>query len=296
MREPSSLAAALANYTFDAVVNFLDYTGEHAATSVTVFAGRARHYVHISSAAVYHKPGRRLPYRESSARRNPYLDYATHKLDAEETFLHAHQLADFPVTIVRPAHAYDQAAPPLPGGWTVVDRLARGDEVVVHGDGTSLWTVTHARDFAAGLTGLLGNEQSIGETFHITSNFVYSWNEIYAMIAAGFGVEPRLVHLPSELLPVAAPDWNLATWFLGDYQWSLIFDNAKICDFVPDFSPSVRLDRAVPELVAWRSAHPAETAPDPKVDTVLDRLVHGFHELARIFESLLPASEATATR
>src|ERR1700733_4301860 len=203
VREPSSLAAALANYTFDAVVNFLDYTAEHAATSVTVFAGRARHYVHISSAAVYHKPGRRLPYRESSARRNPYLDYATHKLDAEETFLHAHQLADFPVTIVRPAHTYDQAAPPLPGGWTVVDRLARGDEVVVHGDGTSLWTLTHARDFAAGLTGLLGNEQSIGETFHITSNFVYSWNEIYAMIAAGFGVEPRLVHLPSELLPVA---------------------------------------------------------------------------------------------
>jgi len=189
---------------FDATVNFLSFSAREVEQSIALFGARSSHYLHISTAAMYQKPPRRVPYLESTARHSPGSSYASEKIAAEDVLLAAYAEHGLPATIVRPSHTYDDRKPPLPGDWTVVERIARGEEIVVPGDGTSLWTVTHAEDFAVGLNGLLANPQTFGEAFHITSEFVYDWNQIYRIVAAALGTEARIVHVPSDFLGVGA--------------------------------------------------------------------------------------------
>jgi len=172
VRDPSSLRAAIEGHDFDIVVNFLCYSADDARSALGTFRGRTGHYLHISTALLYQKPPRGMPYRESTERHNPFWSYARDKIAAEDVLTEAYLSESFPVTIVRPSHTYDEVQPPVPGDWTVMDRLARGDEVVVPGEGTSLWTLTHALDFAQGLLGLFANSASLGEAFHITSDDV----------------------------------------------------------------------------------------------------------------------------
>jgi nucleoside-diphosphate-sugar epimerase len=273
-----ALTGALGDRSFDAVVNFLSYDAEDVRRMVGLFAGRTRQYVHISSASIYTKPIRQVPITESSpVGPNPPLPYATAKWEAEQALLEAYRTEGFPVTVVRPSHTYDDASPPLPGTWTVVDRLARGAEMPVPGDGTSLWTITHADDFAPGLVGLLGNPRAIGDTFHITGADVATWDQIYGMVAGALGTEPRLVHVPSEMLPLVAPDWSWTAGTLGDLAHSAVFDNTKIRTVVPGFAPRLTFARAVHRMVAWRRAHPELTRPDPATDAILDRIVGAYH-------------------
>jgi nucleoside-diphosphate-sugar epimerase len=290
VRDEASLADVLGTRTFDVIVNFIDYTAEHVATSIRVFRERASHYVHISSAGVYQKPPLRVPFTESTPRRNPFLQYSRDKIAAEDAWLAAYQQEGLPVTIVRPAHTYDEVAPPLPGGWTVVDRICRGAEVVVHGDGTSLWTLTHARDFAVGLVGLLGNPTAVGEVFHVTSEYVYTWNQIYEMTAAVAGVEARLVHIPSEFIQLAAPDWPFVEALLGEFQWSIFYDNSKVRRYVPEYVPRVPFEQSVAEFLGWRADHEREAMPDAHVDAVMERLVSAYHATARVFASAAPSA------
>ncbi|MFP7761324.1 NAD-dependent epimerase/dehydratase family protein [Marisediminicola sp. LYQ85] len=286
-----SLADALDGRRFDVVVNFLSFTGDDATRMVEFFSGRTRHYVHISTASLYGKPVLQSPIVESTPRHNRFTAYSRAKLDAEEVLVAAHIRDGFPVTIVRPSHTYDEASPPLPGGWTVIDRIARGDEMVVHGDGTSLWTLTHAEDFAQGLVGLLGNPRAIGETFHITSDDVYTWDQIYTIVADALGVAPRLVHAPTELISLAAPDWFWSELIAGDLSHSAVFDNSKIRRFVPGFTPTRTFHRAVLRMLAWRESHPEQTAADPETDAVLDRLVRGYHGAAAAFAAIAPGEK-----
>jgi nucleoside-diphosphate-sugar epimerase len=290
--DQESVRAAIGSHTFDAVVNFLCYTAEQADAAVGMFGGRTNQYVHISTAAMYHKPVRRLPFVESTPRHNPFSRYARDKIAAEDALLRAFADMAFPVTIVRPSHTYDQAQPPLPGDWTVVDRICRGAEIAVPGDGTSMWTLTHASDFAQGLVGLLGNPLTIGESFHITSDDVYSWNQIYETIALAAGVPARLVHVPSEFLTLAAPDWMWTELIVGDLQYSVLLDNTKIRRYVPTFAPRISFTESVPQMLRWREEHSAQTRPDPKVDDIYDRLVSGYHEAVKIFEALAPGNRA----
>lgn len=291
VRDEDSVRAALGDRDFDAVVDFLSFTPDDARRAVRLFAGRTGHHVHISTAAMYHKPVIHLPIRESTPRHNPYSQYARDKIATEDALLRAYAEDAFPLTIVRPSHTYDEAQPPIPGDWTVVDRIRRGAEIVVPGDGTSLWTLTHASDFAVGLTGLLGNPRVLGETFHITSDDVYTWDQIYELIGRAAGVTPRLVHIPSEFLPLAAPDWGGTEMILGDLRFSVLLDNTKIRAAVPDFVPRTPFHRAADDLLRWRAAHPAETAPDPAVDAVMDRLVAGYHAARDAFAALAPRHE-----
>ena len=187
--DPDSVRAVLDGREFDSVVNFLSYDAEDASRWVASLQGRTRQYVHISSASIYGKPVLRTPIVESTARHNRFSEYARAKLRAERALQQAFSEEGFPVTIVRPSHTYDDAHPPLPGGWTVVDRMARGAEIPVHGDGTSLWTLTHAEDFAQGLVGLLGNTAAIGEVFHITGDDVLTWDQIYTVVAEALGAK-----------------------------------------------------------------------------------------------------------
>ena len=288
VEDPASLEAAIGDAEYDSVVNFLSYDAEDARRFVDLFAGRTRQYVHISSASVYGKPVLQTPIVESTPTHNRFLEYARAKLRAEHALEEAYATRDFPVTIVRPSHTYDDANPPLPGGWTVLARIAAGREIPVHGDGTSLWTLTHAEDFAVGLVGLLDNPRAIGETFHITGSDVYTWDQIYTIIGEAVGVPAQLVHVPSELFPVVAPDWFWSELLIGDLAHSAVFDNAKIHRFVPSYAPRLTFHRAASRMVQWQRAHPAETALDPGTDAVLDRLVDAYHAGRAVFAERAP--------
>ena len=287
--DDSSLGAALGDQTFDVVVNFLSYDETDVSRMVATFASRTAQYVHISSGSIYAKPVLQTPITESTPiAANPVLDYATAKWRAELALQRAGTEQGFPVTIVRPAHTYDDANPPLPGGWAMVDRIARGAEIPVHGDGTSLWTLTHAEDFAQGMVGLLGNPRAIGETFNITSEDVYTWDQIYTIVAEALGTRAHLVHVASEWFPVVAPDWFWSGEVLGDIGHSGVFDTAKIRRFVPGFAPRLTFHRAIHRMVRWRQQHPDSTAPDQATEEILDRIVDAYHAGRQAFADRAP--------
>jgi nucleoside-diphosphate-sugar epimerase len=236
-----------------------------------------------------------MPYRESTERHNPFSSYAINKIAAEDFLMEVYAAEAFPATIVRPSHTYDEVQPPLPGDWTVIDRLARGDEIVVPGDGTSLWTVTHSSDFAQGLLGLFANPASFGEAFHITSDDVYSWDEIYTLFASALDVQPRLLHLPSEFFELAAPDWGWTNGILADLRYSVLLDNSKIRRYVPSFAPTRVFSDVVLDCLRWRRDHPVETAPNRATDEVISRLVTGYHVAEQAFASLAPTADRPGT-
>jgi nucleoside-diphosphate-sugar epimerase len=281
--DPASVEAALGDRCFDAVVNFLCYGADDAAQNIALFAGRTSHYVHISSASVYHRPLPKGPVGESTYAHNPEHAYMRDKVEAEKVFLAAFAEQGFPVTIVRPAHTYDEAIAPLAGGWAVIDRIERGDPVVVQGDGTSLWTYTHAADLAVGLVGLLGRPSAFGEAFHITSNDTLSWNQIYLAIGHAMGVEPTILHIPTDFIMVGEPDWFWSGLLDGDLSHSEVFDTTKIRNYVPGFNPTRVFEREIYKILAWRKAHPDLATGAPEEDAVYTRLAEKYGQARAMF-------------
>ena len=271
IRDRAGTQAALAGLGFDAVVDWVAFTPEHVAADIELFRGRTAQYVFISSATVYEKPPRRLPITESTPLGNPFWAYAANKVACEELLQHAHRTEGFPVSIVRPSHTYDCTKLPTLGYYTAIARLRAGKPAVVHGDGTSLWVLTHHRDFAVGFVGLLGNPRAVGEAFHITSDELLTWNQIYTLLARAAGTEPNLVHVPSEV--IARFDPELGAGLLGDKAHSVIFDNSKIRDFVPDFAPAIPFAAGAAEIMAWYDADPARQVINPELDRLMDALV-----------------------
>ena len=269
--DPASVRRALGELSFDVVANFVVFTPEQIERDIELFRDRALQYVFISSASAYHTPPRRLPVTESTPLVNPFWQYSRNKIACEERLLRAYREHDFPFTIVRPSHTYDPTLLPMHGGWTVVERMRRGKPVIVHGDGTSLWTLTHHTDFARGFVGLLGNDGALGEAFHITSDEWLSWNQIYETVAYAAGVEPKLLHLPSEVIAAHDPEWGAS--LLGDKTHSMVFDNTKIKRLVPDYCAVVPFARGAEQIVAWYDAAPERRVFDPELDALLDRLV-----------------------
>ncbi len=208
VRDKASVHTALEGLDFDAVVNFVAYNPDHVGADIDLFTGRTGQYVFISSASAYQKPVAQLPIRESTPLRNPYWAYARDKIASEERLTAEYREHGFPVTIVRPSHTYDRATIPLLGGWTAVDRMRRGLPVVVPGDGTSLWTLTHHADLARAFVPLLGRPQAIGDTFRITGDEAQPWNQIFTTLARAAGAEPYLVHISSEQIARTVPAWG----------------------------------------------------------------------------------------
>jgi nucleoside-diphosphate-sugar epimerase len=271
IRDPASARAAIGDLEFDAVADFVAFTPEHVQADVDLFAGRTGQYVFISSASAYQTPVGRLPIVESTPLRNPIWPYSQDKIACEELLVRAYREDGFPATIVRPSHTYDRANLPFEGGWTVVERMRRGQEVVVHGDGTSLWTLTHHIDFAKAFVGLLGHLQAIGDSFHITSDEVLTWNQIFEIVAAAAGARPRLVHVTSDAIFAADEAWGRS--LLGDKAHSVIFDNAKVRALVPDYVATIPFAQGAREVVAWHDEDPARRAVDERVDALMDDLV-----------------------
>ncbi|HNX46478.1 MAG TPA: SDR family oxidoreductase, partial [Anaerolineaceae bacterium] len=234
IRDPNSVAEALGTLKFDAVADFIAFTPEHIETDLALFRGKTGQYLFISSASAYQTPPSTLPVTESTLLDNPAWEYSRNKIACEERLARAYREEKFPFTIVRPSHTYDQVYIPVHGGWTVVDRMLRGLPVIVHGDGSSLWTLTHSSDFAKGFVGLLGNSHAIGEVYHITSDEWLTWDQIHQVIAKALGVDARIVHVPSDLIAAYDADWGDS--LLGDKTHSFVLDNSKIKKAVPGFA------------------------------------------------------------
>ena len=266
-----SVATAIGAETFDVVANFRSFLPEQVRADIDLFTGRTGQYVYISSASAYQKPVARLPITESTPLANPFWQYSRDKIASEDLLVAAYRESGFPATIVRPSHTYDQTLIPVEAGWTAIDRMRRGVPVVVHGDGTSLWTLTHARDFAVGFVGLLGNPVAIGDTFQITSDFVYPWNAVFRMLGNAAGVEPTLVHVASDTIAAAIPEWGPG--LIGDKSHSVIFDNSKIRSVVPDFLPTTTFAQGAREIVSWYDADASRREVDAGLNAKLDALV-----------------------
>jgi nucleoside-diphosphate-sugar epimerase len=250
-----------------------------------LFAGRTRQYLFVSSASAYQKP-MPLPATESTPLKNPVWEYSRNKIACEERLTALWRERDFPMVIVRPSLTYASVWPIAIGGWddlTLVTRMRRGGEVIVHGDGTSLWTVTHARDFAKGCCGLLGNPAALGHAFHITSDEVLTWDGIYTAIAHAAGVLPRLVHVPSEFLADFDERWRGS--LLGDKSWSAVFDNTKIKRFVPGYAATIPFHEGARRTLAWFEAEPSRCRVVEEIDRQMDAAIAAWRRVSGTAES-----------
>jgi nucleoside-diphosphate-sugar epimerase len=271
IRDPESARRALGDHRFDAVVDWIAFTPAQIEADLALFQGRTHQYVFISSASAYQTPPAGLPVTESTPLDNPFWAYSRDKIACEERLLRAYREEKFPFTIVRPSHTYDRTLFPCHGGYTVVDRMRRGKKILVHGDGTSLWTLTHHEDFAKGLVGLLGHSRAIGEAVQITSDEWLSWNQIHELLAQAAGTRADIVHLPSTVIAAHDPEWGAS--LLGDKTHSMIFDNSKIKRLVPGFRAEIPFSRGAEEIMAYYDADPARRIVDAKLDALTDKLV-----------------------
>jgi len=277
--DEAPLAALLAGHHFDAVVDYLAFHLYDIERDLRLFRGRTSQFIFISSASAYQKPVRNYLITEETPLDNPYWEYSQNKIACEDRLMRAYREEGFPITIVRPSHTYGYTQ--LPFGvaswkhpWTVVDRMKRGKKVIVPGDGTSLWVLTWNADFAKGLVGLLGNENSLGQAFQITSDEVLSWDQIHLEAYRALGLKPNLIHIPSDLIALYDPD-SLGS-LVGDKANSEVFDNSKIKRFVPDYVCEVNWAEGVRRSLAWFEAHPEFQTIDHEMDAVWDRIIASY--------------------
>ncbi len=271
IRQPESVASLLGDMTFDVVVDWVAFTSEHIETDLKLFRGRVGQYIFISSASAYQTPPSHLPITESTPLHNPVWAYSQNKIACELRLQQAYRDESFPITIVRPSHTYDPTLIPLRGGYTALHRLRHGKPIVVHGDGSSLWTLTRSTDFAKGLVGLLGHPAAIGHAFHITSDEWLTWNQIAQALADALGVAAEIVHVPSDTIAKFDPAWGAG--LLGDKTHSAIFDNRKIKRLVPDFVCTTPFARGAREIVDWYLADTARQTVDSAFEAMVERII-----------------------
>jgi nucleoside-diphosphate-sugar epimerase len=281
---------ALGGARFDAVVDWVAFEPAHVERDIALFRGRTRQYIFISSASAYQKPAAHYLITESTPLANPYWSYSRQKIACEDRLMRAYREDGFPITIVRPSLTYGDSQIPLAiNSWarsyTIVDRMRRGKKVIVPGDGSSLWVITHNSDFAKGLVGLLAREQALGHAFHITSDEVMCWDQWYRLTAEAAGVEPQLVHIPSDLIAACVPE--MRGGLLGDKAVSVVFDNTKIKRLVPDYCATVPFTQGIRRTMAWFDADPARRQIDDEANSLWDRLIaaweRGTQEALRCF-------------
>ena len=279
-----SAAAALAGASFDAVVDWTAYVPAHIERDLRLFRGRTGQYIFISSASAYQKPPTHYLITESTPLANPYWQYSRDKIACEDRLTQAYREEGFPITIVRPSLTYGDTQVTLPvNSWarsyTVVDRMRREKKVIVPGDGSSLWVITHNSDLAKGLVGLLGHPQAIGHAFHITSDEVMTWDQYYRIVAEAAGAEPHLVHITSDFISACLPD-SLGS-LTGDKAVSTVFDNAKIKRFVPGFCATVPFAQGIRRTLAWFDADPARKLIDAEANAAWDKLLDAYEHGTR---------------
>jgi nucleoside-diphosphate-sugar epimerase len=277
--DAAATARALADSKFDAVVDWIAFTPAHVERDLALFRGRTEQYIFISSASAYQKPVGHYLITESTPLANPYWQYSRDKIACEEFLMKAYRDEGFPITIVRPSLTYGDTQIPLavnswPKSFTIVDRMRRGKEVIVPGDGTSLWVITHNSDLAKGLVGLLGHSQAIGHAFHITSDEVMCWDQFYRLTAEAAGTEAKIVHIPSDFLAACNPE-KLGS-LVGDKSVSVVFDNSKIKRFVPGYCATTPFREGIRRTIAWFDADPSRQVIDQEANARWDVLLEAW--------------------
>jgi nucleoside-diphosphate-sugar epimerase len=278
----SHLTGLLSGHRFDAVVDWIAFTPQDIERDLQLFLGKTDQFVFISSASAYQKPPKNYIVTEETPLENPLWEYSRNKIACEDRLMQAYRSDGFPVTIIRPSLTYGPSQIPLcvnswSHPWTVIDRMKRGQKVIIPGDGTSLWVMTWNADFAKGLMGLLGNQKAIGEAFTITSDEVLSWNQIYFGAYQALGLTPNVIHIPSDLL--AAFDDQYTGSLIGDKVNSVVFDNSKIKRFVPDYRCEIKWDEGVRRAIEWYEAHPEFQTIDADANALWDRIIGKYESI-----------------
>ena len=282
--DAGAAAQALSGTSFDVVVDWIAFAPAHIERDLQLFRGRTRQCIFISSASAYQKPSRQYLITESTPLANPFWEYSRNKIACEERLMQAYREEGFPATIVRPSHTYGETQIALAvNSWaksyTAVDRMRRGKKVIVPGDGSSLWVITHNTDFAKGFVGLLGLEQAIGHAFHITTDEVMTWDQFYRIAGTAAGAEPQLIHIPSDFIGACLPE--ALGGLIGDKAVSVLFDNSKIKRFVPGYCATVPFGEGIRRTLAWFDADPARKQVDSEANAKWDRLIDAYERGTR---------------
>jgi nucleoside-diphosphate-sugar epimerase len=277
IRNREQATEALKDHRWDAVVDWVGFVPEHVETDLALFRDCADHYIFISTVCAYQKPPSHWRITESTPLSNPFVPYAQNKIACEERLMRAYREEGFPVTIVRPGHTY--GPPVIPAaicGWdfTVPQRMREGRKVLLHGDGSSLWVLTHRRDFAKGLVGLLGNARAIGHAFHVTSDEALTWTQIYEAIGRAAGAAPRIVCVPSKFIQAFDP--GMATHLVGEFAYSHVFDNSKIKEFVPGYQATTLFEDGIRECIAYFDADPARRKVNEEGARMMERIIAAY--------------------
>jgi len=282
INKPQEVKALLKEKHYDVVVNFIAYTPAEVERDIQLFSDKCDQYIFISSASAYQKPPTHPVITESTPLVNPYWDYSRDKIACEDLLMKAHRESGFPVTIVRPSHTYETVIPVAIGSWedfTIVERMRKGGTVIIHGDGSSLWTITHSKDLAKGFVGLMGNMQSIGHSFHITSDELLNWNQIYQALAEAAGVELKAVHISTDFICREADklgqEWMRGN-LMGDKAHSAIFDNSKIKRFVPGYVATIPFREGIKTTVEWFDNNPERIRIDEGNNKLMDAILAAY--------------------
>ncbi|MBQ4188721.1 MAG: NAD-dependent epimerase/dehydratase family protein [Bacteroidales bacterium] len=269
---------------FDCVCDFIGFVPSQVERDYRLFKDITKQYMYISSASAYEKPVSNYIITEETPLVNPYWQYSRDKIACEAFLMEKYRDEGFPVTIIRPTYTYDERSVPLSvmgnsGSWQVLDRMLQGKQVIIHGDGTSLWTMTHNSDFAKGFTGLMANEKAIGQAIQITSDETLTWTQIYQCVADALGVELRPYYISSYFLADIAPEYDFEGGLLGDKACSVVFDNSKLKSLVPDFKPEVPFAQGIKRTVDYIHEHPQLKRPDPQFDAWCDNIIKKLESL-----------------
>lgn len=292
IHDEEAVARAIADESYDVVAQFIAYTPEDVERDIRLFQNKTKQYIFISSASAYQKPLADYRITESTPLVNPYWEYSRRKIAAEEVLMAAYRTSGFPVTIVRPSHTYNGTKPPVSvhgakGNWQILKRILEGKPVIIPGDGTSLWTLTHSRDFAKGYVGLMANPHAIGNALHITTDESMTWNQIYETIADALGKPLNALHVSSDFLAKHGGVYDFRGKLLGDKAATVVFDNSKIKRLVPDFVCSISMADGLRQSVQYMLAHPETQTLDLEFDLWYDRIAKSMRAADEAFESFL---------
>ncbi|MCR5799944.1 MAG: SDR family oxidoreductase [Lachnospiraceae bacterium] len=277
INDEAAVKAAIGDMTFDCVGEFIGFVPAQLERDIRLFKGRTKQYIYISSASAYDKPCADYRITEGTALGNKYWQYSRDKIACEDLLMKEYRENGFPVTIVRPSHTYDNRSVPMGvhgknGSYQVIKRMLEGKPVIIHGDGTSLWTMTYNEDFAVGYTGLMANPHAIGQAFQITNDETLTWNQIYQTIANALGVELKPYYVSSDYLADIS-DYDLYGGLLGDKANSVVFDNTKLKNAVPDFKPSIRFEQGIKKTLDYVLSHKECQVEDPEFDAWCDKVI-----------------------
>jgi len=286
INDEEKVSKLLADMEFDVVANFIAFVPSQLERDYRLFAGKTKQYVFISSASAYQKPLSDYKITESTPLSNPYWKYSRDKIACEDYLMKMYRDEGFPITIVRPSHTYDERNIPLGvhggnGGWQVAKRMLEGKPVIIHGDGTSLWTMTHNSDFADGFIGLLGNIHAIGESIHITSDESLTWNQIYRCIANALGVELKPYYVPSDFLAKCSK-YDYTGSLIGDKANSVVFDNTKLKRLVPGFNAKIRYDQGIKMSIDNVLGDKSLQKEDPEFDSFCDKVIDAMENAIKL--------------